>query len=368
MTQLFQSYFLGGFECSTHRRRDGRRLDLIETSGHGAFALRDYRALQYHGIHAVRDGVRWHLIERSSGEYNWSSFLPMLRATRQADMQPVWDLCHYGWPDDIDIWSSAFIERFARFAGALARLVRDETQNTPFYCPINEMSFWAWAGGEVALFNPAAKRRSMELKCQLVRASLAAIDAIREVDPRARMVNIDPVIHVAPKIPRDRKRAEHARNAQYEAWDMQAGILMPDLGGTPESLDIIGVNYYSNNQWVLGGNTIEPASGLYRPFREILSETYRRYGRPLFVAETGAEGPGRAPWLRYVCDEVHAARENGIPVGGICLYPITDYHGWNDNRHCHAGLLGLPDKHGCRPPHGDLAHELAFQQERFADS
>jgi len=25
---LFPSFFIGGFECSTHRRRDGRRLDM----------------------------------------------------------------------------------------------------------------------------------------------------------------------------------------------------------------------------------------------------------------------------------------------------------------------------------------------------
>src|SRR5690606_5322466 len=114
----------------------------------------DYEALQQHGIQTCRDGLRWHLIERWAGEYNWSSFLPQLQASQQTGMQPVWDLCHYGFPDHLDIWSPEFVESFARFAGAAAALVRDETQATPFYCPVNEISFWAWAGGDEGLFNP----------------------------------------------------------------------------------------------------------------------------------------------------------------------------------------------------------------------
>jgi hypothetical protein len=33
-SRLFQSWFIGGFECSTHRRRDGRRLDLLASTCH----------------------------------------------------------------------------------------------------------------------------------------------------------------------------------------------------------------------------------------------------------------------------------------------------------------------------------------------
>jgi beta-glucosidase/6-phospho-beta-glucosidase/beta-galactosidase len=365
MTQLFNSFFLGGFECSTHRRRDGRRLDLIKTTRHDAYALQDYRALRSHGIVTVRDGLRWHLIESSPGQYDWSTFAGMLRAAREAEVQPIWDLCHYGWPDDIDIWSAQFVERFAAFAAGVATLVRDESPDTPYYCPINEISFWAWAGGDMASFNPSATRRGMELKTQLVRASLAAVEAIRYVDPRARIVHIDPVINVVPKTPRSRGRAAHAQQAQFEAWDMLAGTVHPHLGGGMRHLDIIGVNYYSNNQWVLGGRTIKQGSALYRPLREILAETHQRYRRPIFIAETGAEGEHRAPWLRYVCDEAYAALQSGVPLGGICLYPITDYPGWANNRHCQAGLLGRADKHGERPVHVDLADELATQQQRF---
>ena len=39
----------------------------------------------------------------------------MLEAARDEGVQVIWDLCHYGWPDDLDIFSPQFVERFARF-------------------------------------------------------------------------------------------------------------------------------------------------------------------------------------------------------------------------------------------------------------
>lgn len=368
MTQSFNSFFLGGFECSTQRGKDGRRLDLLRNTRHDELAAQDYRLLRQLGIDAVRDGVRWHRVEATAGRYDWSSFLPMLHAAHAEGMQVIWDLCHYGYPDHIDIWSAEFPDAFARFAAALATIVRNEQQETPFYCPINEISFWAWAGGDMALFNPGTTRRGMELKRQLVRGSLAAMRAIREVDPRARFVQIDPVIHVVTRTPRNRAAAAHARRAQFEAWDMLAGTLCPELGGGPDFLDIIGVNYYSDNQWFLRGPTLKTTHPLYKPFRQILAETWARYRRPLFVAETGAEGDARVPWLRYVCDEVAAAREAGVPVGGICLYPVADYPGWSDNRHCPCGLIGLPGPVGRRSVHEATARELSTQRLRFADA
>ena len=364
---LFDSYFLGGFECSTHRRHDGRRLDLLAATQHDRVVRRDYQEMIRHGIRTVRDGMRWHLIERSPGCYDWESFLPMLWAARDVGVQVIWDLCHYGWPDGLDIWTPTFVERFSGFAKAVAQVVYAETDAIPFYCPVNEISYWSWAGGEVARFNPLGSGRGDELKRQLVRAAIAAIEAIWSVDPRARIIHTDPVIHVVARLrrPRDRAPAANYRRAQFQSWDMVSGRLRPELGGKPEYLDIIGVNYYSNNQWFLGGRTIKLNHSLYQPFREILTEVYQRYDRPLFVSETGAESEARTPWLRYVAGEVRAAVESGVPVEGVCLYPIVDYPGWANGRHCEVGLLGRLDDQDRRSVHQSFADELRRQQVFF---
>ena len=357
----FRSFFLGGFECSSHRRRDGCRLDLVASTRHGEHAAADYDALAARGIRTVRDGLRWHLIERSPGRYDWSSFLPMLRAARDTRTQVIWDICHWGWPDDLDVWSPAFIDRFGAFAGAVARLVREETDEVPFYVPVNEISFWAWAGGSVGFIHPLGAGRGDELKANLVRASIAAIEGVRAVDARARIVSAEPAIHVAPRSD-DRRHVAAAREytaAQFEALDLLSGRSRPELGGRPEYLDVIGLNYYLHNQWIDGDLPLAMDHPSYRPFREILVETHARYRRPLFVAETGIEGDMRAAWLRIMAAEVAAAQGAGVPVEGICLYPVTDYPGWDDDRHCPTGLLGYADEDGMRPLYGPLAAEVS---------
>lgn len=352
---LFDSFFMAGFECSTQRRRDGRRLDLVAATGHDRLALQDYRQVAAMGLRTVRDGLRWHLIETRPGHYDWSSFLPMLRAAAGAGVQVVWDLCHYGWPRDIVFWEPEFVDRFARFAAAAARVVREETDRVPFYCVVNEISYWAWAG-DVVKFHPLAPGGGDDIKRQLVRATIAGIEAVRSVDPRARFVQVDPLISVV---------GGGYNDVQFAAWDMLAGRREPGLGGGPQYLDVIGVNYYCDNQWRHGGSTIPLGHHLYRPFGELLAEVHERYGRPVLLAETGAEGSGRAAWLFYVAQEVRAALSAGVPVEGVCIYPVIEYPGWDDDRHCATGLFSVPDAEGRRKVYGPLAEELARQQALF---
>lgn len=356
---VFASVLQGGFECSTHRRGDGRRLDVIRATGHDIHAAADYRQLREHGIATVRDGLRWHLIERAPGRYDWSSFLPMLRAARAAGTQVIWDLLHYGWPEDIDIWSPAFVDRFANFADAVARVVRSETDATAFYCPVNEISFFSWAAGDVAYLNPFARGRGFELKAQMARASIAAMHRILARDPDARFVHCEPAIHVAcdPARPEQRAAAEGWHQAQYQAWDLIAGRIWPQLGGEPRLLDLVGVNYYFDNQWIHAGPPIDMGHPLYRPVRNILAEVHARYGRPVVVSETGIEGDRRAAWMRYMAGEVSAARAAGVPVEGLCLYPIVDHVGWDDDRICPSGLLSTAIWNGRRHVHEPLARE-----------
>jgi hypothetical protein len=362
-----ESFWIAGFECSCHRRHDGRRLDLIAATGHDRFAAADYARVRDLGMRTVRDGVRWHRLETSPGRWDFSSLLPRVRAARDAGVQVIWDLCHYGWPDGLDVFRPEFVDRFADFAAAVARLIAGETDEAPWYTPVNEISFWSWAGGEVAYLNPFASGRGFELKTQLARAFLAAADAVWSVDSRARLLACEPAIHIlsGSRDPQRRAEAEGHRLAQFQAWDLILGRLWPQLGGDERYLEVLGLNYYPNNQWVLDGPGVRQGDPLYRPFREILREAWERYGRPLIVAETGAEGDARAEWLRYVAAEVLAARRQGVPIHGICLYPILDYPGWDDERHCCSGLLGYPGPRGERETCGLLADELRRQMEIF---
>jgi beta-glucosidase/6-phospho-beta-glucosidase/beta-galactosidase len=364
---VFKSFLMAGYECSSQRRRDGARLDLLASTGHARWVDADYAQLASLGIRCARDGLRWHLIESRPGHYDWSSFLPMLRAARQHGIQVIWDLCHYGYPDDVDIWRPAFVERFARFAGAVARLMREEGEEVPFYAPINEISFWSWAGGDVGYFNPGAHGRGLELKHQLVRASIAAIEAVREVIPAARFVQCDPLINVVSGSRRadEQEAAERYRLAQFEAWDMLAGRQWPGLGGQETYLDIIGANFYPHNQWVFGGATIPRSSPDYRPLAGMLKELHQRYQRPMLLSETGCEDEERVPWFNYAVDQVMLALDRGVPMEGVCWYPFLDYPGWDDGRYCPTGLFGYPDGEGKRAAFHPLHLQAQALQQRL---
>lgn len=288
----------------------------------------------------------------------------MLAAARATNTQVIWDLCHYGWPDDIDILSPRFVTRFAAFASAVAELVRDETEAPPLYCPINEISFWAWAGGEVGQMNPCLRGRGGELKLQLVRAFLEAAGEIRRVDPRAKLITAEPLIHVSHHgVDAEQIRAaERYTNSQFEVVDMILGRAAPELGGSSAAISAIGLNFYPHNQWYFGGSTIPLGHHEYRPLADMLGEVHRRYSCPIFIAETGAEGSARAAWLHYVGAEVRAAMQSGVPVAGLCLYPILDYPGWSNDRPCAVGLFSDADGQGTRDTCLLVADELAVQR------
>src|SRR3954468_7229356 len=99
-SRLFKSFWLGGFESACHINSKRCRVDMTAATQHDVMAEDDYRLLRSVGIRAARDGARWHLIEGKPKHYDFSTFLPMLRAAHRQGVQIIWNLCHYGWPED----------------------------------------------------------------------------------------------------------------------------------------------------------------------------------------------------------------------------------------------------------------------------
>jgi beta-glucosidase/6-phospho-beta-glucosidase/beta-galactosidase len=369
-TSLFGSMLMGGFKVTGYRRRDGRRLDVAAATGHDRRADEDYRLLHDHGMKAARDGLCWHRIERRQGYYDWSGLLPMLRAARDSGTTIIWDLLHYGMPDDIDPFSTDFIRRFACFARHAARVIASETDAAPLFTPVNAISFWAYAGGETAGLRPFANGRGAELKRQLVRAALAATDEVRAIDARTRIACAEPLIHVFPagEDAESADRAADFNQAQHEALDMLLGLQAPELGGHADAVDIIGWNHYHDNQWIDGGRSVPPGDWRHRPLHQLLIEAAGRHGKPCYIAETGCEGAFRPYWLRYVASEVRQAQAHGVALGGICLYPVISHLGWDDDRPCANGLFDGHDPEAPRTLFAPLADEIAEQSTHFARS
>ena len=362
----FASFFQAGFECSSHRRRDGVRLDLIRATSHDRHVASDYRQCADLGLRTLRDGLRWHLIETSPGNYDWSSWLPALEAAEELGLQIIWDLFHYGSPDCVDQAAPDFAERFTDFAIAALELHQSISGRPPSVCPLNEINFLSWAVDD-GYFPPVGANEPGWFKRQLVRAAIMSAQAIKRQWPDSTIVWAEPLIHIAPHNQRRETVRAAAQNLQgmYEAYDWIMGLAEPELGGDRSLVDVVGLNYYPHNQWYFEGPTIPMGHHEYRPLADMLVEMAERYEKPIFISETGAEGSGRAAWLHYVCDEVRAAQGRGTDVQGICLYPVTAYPGWDNSRHCEVGLFSPIGSNGKRHVFEPLAEELQRQRAIF---
>jgi beta-glucosidase/6-phospho-beta-glucosidase/beta-galactosidase len=343
---IFRSFWMGGFESACHINEAGVRLDMLRDTQHDRFVREDYAALAALRLRTVRDTIRWHRVETEPRRYDFSSVDPYITAADEVGTEVIWDLLHYGWPDDLDIYSPAFVERFAAFCTAVARHLKDRVAGVRYYTPVNELSFFAWAAGEVGWFHPFSKRRGGDVKRQLVRAWIAGVDGIKSVDPDARIISVEPLIHTVPPLGRADVdgRAAGQNASQWEAWDMILGRVQPELGGAEHYLDVLGVNFYHDNQWeVPGGHKIhwhiKPRDHRWVPFSQLIRSAYDRYQRPIIIGETSHVGSGRAEWIRELTDEVIIAVKAGLPLEGICLYPIMDRFEWNNPAHWHNSGL-----------------------------
>jgi hypothetical protein len=345
----FESPVMAGFECTSYRRRDGIRLDVQAATGHHRRALEDYRLVRQHGMASVRDGLVWHRIERLPGCYSWDDFDRMVDAAHQADVRVMWDLLHFGWPDWTHPLRRGFVERFSELAARAAERMGPHAA----VVPINEISFLAWAAGDEGFMEPCLSGQGDEMKRGLCAGFIAAAKVIRSIAPAMPIMTAEPLIAVAPEQDEDATDAAAAHEAQFQALDIILGRTAPYLGGQEDLVDVVGFNHYPHSQWIHPSRT---APQQPRDLAPLLTAAQQRYAKPLFLAETGCEGADRSDWFFYAAAQVEAANSVGANVRALCLYPILNHLGWEDDRYCANGLfcgVGVD-----RTPHAPLAEAL----------
>jgi len=371
------SFWIGGYEGADHVNAAGEALDMVRATGHLARLDEDYRRAARLGLRTLRESIGWRLSERAGGTLDLSRAVHMAQAARRAGIQPLWTLMHYGLPPDLSLFDDALIERFARFAGAVARTLRPLCEAPRFYTPVNEISFLAWAASTGGILLPSegapphedaagSARSGYQVKRRLVRAALAAMDAIREEDPQARFLHVEPLVHVAA--PADRpdlaSLAQQIRDYQWQALDLLCGRQEPALGGHEGALDWLGFNHYHSSQWEastekrLAWHLRDPRR---QPLCALLQQAWQRYARPLLIAETGHVGMGRAAWLHEMAGEALQARALGLPLQGIGLYPLLDRSDWSDTRRWHRCGLWQLDGDGAGAAHAAADSRVTVQ-------
>lgn len=335
---------MGGFECADHINRSGDRVNLLKETAHDVMVEADYIMLLDIGIKTVREGVCWSRVETRPFVFDFTEVQNRILVAKQLGIQQIWDLCHFGYPDDLIPTHPRFTERFVALCTAFAMFYRQWTDAPLFVVPINEISFLSWHSGDVRGTVPFAVNSGFDIKYHLCKAAIKGIVALREVDPDCRIILVEPLVMVHFEEGHDVADKDAIREHQFQAMDIIAGRMCPELGGCEDYLDILGFNYYYNNQWVHNRAALSWPDYEYKrlPLSNLLDMAYKRYGKPIVLTETGHFGDERAQWLYEVTGACIEAIHNGVDLRGLCIYPITDRPDWDNlSCYCQCGLADL---------------------------
>lgn len=372
----FKSFWMAGFECTDQINAFGNRVDFLEITGHLSMLDDDYKNLSIFGMKTVREGIRWSAVEKSPYQYDFSVVGEMIKVAQNNDIQQVWDICHFGFPDDLTPLHPLFARRFASLCRAFVKFYRSLVpQGELIVTPINEVSFLSWLGGDVRGTSPFCVGQGWEVKYRLMKAYIEGIEAMKEVDDTVRIMTTEPLVNIIPHENAGQEEIDLAikiHEDQFQVLDILCGKICPELRGKPEYLDILGYNYYFNNQWVLSTHDfLEWRESYYDtryvPLHQLLKSAYQRYQRPFVLTETSHPKEDRPLWIKMIAEECASVLSAGLPIWGVCWYPILNRPDWDnlDDWH-HSGLwddvYDAFERHP-RRPHSPTVQALFESQE-----
>lgn len=350
---VFKTFFIGGYECADHINRSGERVNLLKVTEHDIRVEEDYRDLLEIDIKVVREGICWSSVETAPYIFDFTEVKHRIEAADKLGVQQIWDLCHFGYPDGLYPTHPHFCDRFVALCDAFTNFYKSVSREQLFVVPVNEISFLSWHSGDVRGTVPFAVNCGWDIKYHLCKAAIMGINRIKSIDPDCRIVLVEPLIKIHPGSEKDLAHIYNLNQHQFQAMDIIAGRMCPELGGREQNLDILGFNYYWNSQWehAVGELPWPEISPLRSKVSALLQMAYERYKKPIFISETGHFGVGRAEWIEEITRECVIALNNGVPLLGACIYPVTDRPDWDNlNQYHDCGIYDL-DANKNRIPH-----------------
>lgn len=329
---------MAGFECADQQNAFGERVDLIKLTAHDRSINEDYQNLIEIDIKTVREGIRWSFVEKTPYVYDWTQVEEIIINAKKNGIQVIWDICHFGFPDDLTPLHPMFARRFSHLCKAFVLKYRTLVPDGELIItPINEVSFLSWLGGDARGTSPYCVNQGWEVKYMLMKAYIEGIELMKEVDPTVKIMTTEPLISIIPQDSSDSilvLEATEKHREQFQVLDILTGKMCPELRGKPEYLDVIGVNFYYNNQWTFPDHQFipwndSPPNLYWRSLHSLIEEIFIIYGRPIVLSETSHPGEDQPIWIQMISDECIAILKSGLPLFGCCIYPIIDRPDWD---------------------------------------
>ncbi len=359
-----------GLECTLNRVHD-RFVDQSVKNGHYE-RLEDLQLFSELGVKKLRYPCLWEKVAPDDlDHFDWTFLDERLGEIKRLGISPIAGFLHHGsGPRYTSLIDPLFPEKLARYAGAFA-------ERYPWieeYTPVNEINTTARFSCLYGHWFPHDKSDSSYIRAlyNQVRGTILAMKAIREINPKARLIQTD-----------DLGRAQGTEPLMYQVafenerrwlgWDFLCGKVdenhpifwyvrkYGDL--SPAEIrwvidnkcppDVIGVNHYHLSNRFLdhrlelypesfhGGNgidryadigAVDTGQAIPPKPHTLLLETWNRYKIPVAVTEVHTVGnrDSQMRWLFEMWRESKKARFLGANVISVTAWSLLGTYDWHN--------------------------------------
>jgi dTDP-4-dehydrorhamnose reductase len=359
----------GGLECTVARVGDRFRDQLADTGHDGRDD--DLARVAALGIRTLRYPVLWeHVSPENPDECRWERHDGRMRQLADLGIRPIAGLLHHGsGPRYTNLLDPAMPGLLA----AHARRVAERYPHLDLWTPVNEPLTTARFSGLYGHWYPHG--RGMDVFFRILvnecLAVVAAMRAVREVRPDARLVQTEDMGKVFATLPLS-YQADYENERRWLTFDLLCGRLdrhhpmWPELvsNGVPEAdLDalleapcppgIVGINHYLTSDRFLdddrerypafswGGNAFHTYADVEAVRVDLpggdtgpaarLREAWERYGLPVAVTEAhlGCTREEQLRWLAEVWAAASAVRGEGADIRAVTVWSLFGAVDWN---------------------------------------
>jgi beta-glucosidase len=329
---------------------------------------------------AHRLSLEWSRIEPEEGRFDEGAiahYRDVLETLRSNDIEPLLTIHHFTnplWLVEKGGWETgAAVRYFERFARLVAREYGDLVR---YWVTFNEPMVYTVMGYVLSVWPPAKNRLDLGLVCcaNMMRAHAAAYRAINET------AKLKPSIGIAHNMrifdPADSSSWLDRKAARLQDYIFNEAVLLAltegrlhlplgleEIPGARDSIDFIGLNYYSRDLvafdireplMLFGRNFPSPGAELSMFEWEIYPEGLYRlckrlaaYGLPILVTENGipdATDEKRPRVLVSHLAAVHRAISEGANVKGYFHWSLIDNFEWAEGYKTPFGLVAVDFK------------------------
>lgn len=334
-----------------------RTLDEYELTQHYDNWEDDLNLALQSGAGMIRYGIPWYRIEQKPNEFDWDwvdQVMDYFKAN--PSLTPIIDLVHYGTPHWMknEFANGRYPEYVARFSKTFAKRYGDFVK---YYTPLNEPYVTAEFCGLNKVWPPYLEGLSgfYQILTQVSKGIVLTQKAIGAVVSDAVFVHVDATKRYFTHEERLNQEAALWNENRFVMWELVQGRINEDhplyefmmsYGVSPETVewfaeqnvepDIVGLNYYPQfsvheiTRDTCGQIVFPNVMGTGKDFKEIASEAYSRYKKPLMITETSYRGSEeeRISWLEEILEACNELNEEAVPVKGLTWFPFFDLVDW----------------------------------------